>query len=349
MGIAFEPAGTLVAVDELLGGVLRVDPVSGDRTIVSGGPIGAGPPVDCASGSARESSGTIVLAACTQGIIRVDPATGDRTVVSDASTGGGPLFEVAADVAVEPSGTLVVADGATVKRVHPVTGDRTVLSNRRRGGFRDAQSVALDGAGRAIVADRGNDFHIECCRFGITVWFYGAVVGIDLATGRGEVVAGGGLLSGRRGEGASFLLLPVVKLALENSGAVALARPFDLQRVDLATGDRTLLAGENRGSGISVSSPEDVAVDSSGGWLFTQWSGRAIVKVDPATGDRTVVSGQGVGSGPLFDTPQSIVVEPEGTFLVTSRHFIISNTLYPYVLVMRIDPATGDRTIVSRY
>ena len=49
-------------------------------------------------------------------------------------------------------------------------------------------------------------------------------------------------------------------------------------------------------------------------------------------------SGQ-VGSGPDFWDPSHIAVEASGNLVVTDRNL---------QAVLRVDPATGDRTIVSR-
>ena len=73
------------------GAVFRVDPVSGDRTIVSGGDTGSGPAFGTTIGISVEADGSLVVTDFGE-VLRVDPVSGDRTIVSDSSTGSGPAF-----------------------------------------------------------------------------------------------------------------------------------------------------------------------------------------------------------------------------------------------------------------
>ena len=145
-------------------------------------------------------------------------------------------------------------------------------------------------------------------------------------------------------------------------------------RVDPVTGDRTVVSGciiipdgpcvdspppspaNLVGSGPEFVNPQAIAIEASGQWLVVDNSLDAVVRVDPATGDRTVVSGciiipdgpcvdspppspaNLVGSGPEFVNPQAIAIEASGQWLV------VDNSLD---VVVRVDPATGDRTVVS--
>ena len=53
-GIEVEATGTLVVVDSALGAVLRVDPVTGNRTVISDANTGSGPPLSFPQGIAVE-------------------------------------------------------------------------------------------------------------------------------------------------------------------------------------------------------------------------------------------------------------------------------------------------------
>ena len=77
-GIAVEADGTLVVVDSSLDAVVRVDPLSGDRTIISDDSIGGGPGFISPRGIAVETDGTLVVT--DQGlevVVRVDPGSGE--------------------------------------------------------------------------------------------------------------------------------------------------------------------------------------------------------------------------------------------------------------------------------
>ena len=127
LDIAVEASGDLVVIDAVLGAVLRVDPVTGNRTIVSDAGTGAGPSFGFAVAVAVEASGDLLVADFGfHAVLRIDPVTGDRTIVSDA----GPNLGFPHDVAVEASGDLVILDFDldAIVRVDPVTGDRVLLS-----------------------------------------------------------------------------------------------------------------------------------------------------------------------------------------------------------------------------
>jgi cysteine-rich repeat protein len=115
-----EPSGSLVVIESLgttgnLGVLLRVDPVTGARTVISDfanatrGPTGRHP-----LGVAVEPSGTILVIDNVAGmgnrgtLFRVDPASGTRTVVSDFSLPGqGPLGGVPLGVTMLPRNALL--------------------------------------------------------------------------------------------------------------------------------------------------------------------------------------------------------------------------------------------------
>jgi len=90
-GIAVEADGSLVVADFGLDAVVRVDPVSGDRTIISDDSIGSGPGFEAPFGIAVEADGSLVVVdEGLHAVVRVDPVSGDRTIISDDSIGSGP-------------------------------------------------------------------------------------------------------------------------------------------------------------------------------------------------------------------------------------------------------------------
>ena len=84
----------------------------------------------------------------------------------------------------------------------------------------------------------------------------------------------------------------------------------------------------------------------------------AVIRVDPQTGDRTLVSGRCVdppmctisigggpiGSGPVLTSPRAIAVEADGSLVVVDEGFRVTGG---FDTVIRVDPVTGDRTIVD--
>ena len=145
VGIALETTGAILVTDRSgigpFGTLMRVNPVTGQRTVLSDfsdpndGPLGAFP-----VGLAVEASGSIIVSDIRAGtglglLFRVDPSTGQRTVVSDFNDPNqGELGANATGVTAERSGTILISDGAArisglLFRVDPTTGQRIVLSD----------------------------------------------------------------------------------------------------------------------------------------------------------------------------------------------------------------------------
>jgi hypothetical protein len=150
VGVAIESTGQILVIDVgagtgVRGALFRVDPVTGERTVLSdfgvavaGEPLGVTP-----FGVAIESTGQILVTDLNAGteargaLFRVHPATGVRTVLSDFGVAvAGPLGNTPRGVAIESTGQILVIDEdvgtegrGTLFRVDPVTGLRTVLSD----------------------------------------------------------------------------------------------------------------------------------------------------------------------------------------------------------------------------
>ena len=163
-GLIREASGQLLVGNQSVAAIHRVDPVSGDRTVVSDRPRGAGPPIfGPIQQFARESGGTLLITVASTAdsagaIMRVDPTTGDRTVLSSGSTGAGPTFGTPVGIALDPGGNIFVTDPiiSTLFRVDPVTGDRTVVSGSTVGegeALFNPHGLAFDSEGRLFVAD----------------------------------------------------------------------------------------------------------------------------------------------------------------------------------------------------
>ena len=139
--------------------VFEVDPITGDRTIVSSAAVGSGQNLERPEGIAIAANGDLVVAdqgpSSVDAVVRIDPTTGNRTVVSKASVGGGPNFSDVRGVAVESTGDILVVDIGleAVLRVDPCTGDRTIVSSSAVGNGTDFDQPR----GIAIVAAAASD------------------------------------------------------------------------------------------------------------------------------------------------------------------------------------------------
>ena len=169
-GLVVARDGTIYVADSNAhdggGGVFRVDPVSGDRTMISNNDssaVGTVPDYENPSALAFDGNGDLLVAdRRTQNdfygsVIRVNPVTGERTLVSDNDA---PDQEDAVDlvspagIAVAPDDTILVsrdpfsADFVNgVERIDPSTGERSLFSSSFEQGGQDTHGpwgLAID-------------------------------------------------------------------------------------------------------------------------------------------------------------------------------------------------------------
>ena len=170
--IAVEADGNLLVADmgapDLAdGGVIRVDPVTGNQT-----PLSMGGQFFDPAGIAVAPGGDIYVVDHLAvdgngGVFRVDPRTGAQTLVSKNGPQGS-LFDLPYDVAIDQSGNLVVANrvsrsqlnnctqAGSLIRVEPNTGVQTLIS-RSGTPFESLLAfpvgVAVEADGRLLVAN----------------------------------------------------------------------------------------------------------------------------------------------------------------------------------------------------
>jgi hypothetical protein len=138
--MAFLPNGDIVVTDEgVTGGtqLLRIDPATGDRVVLSANGTGTGPTMT--GSSVGLENGVIYLMDQNGTIMSVNPVNGNRALISGPGRGGGPGFVFPVSMASDSPNSVVVLDmeqrpsgpgfglGALI-RVDLATGDRTVLS-----------------------------------------------------------------------------------------------------------------------------------------------------------------------------------------------------------------------------
>jgi sugar lactone lactonase YvrE len=253
--------------------VIRIDPVSGEQTLVSEGGLLVSPVAVAVQGTSTifvSDSG----AGPNQGaILRIDPADGAQTVVEGSFAG---LLGMARDPA---SGDLFAADAseATLFRVDADAGGKAPVSG---GGL-----LALPQA--VTVAPSGLIFVTS---FATSAW---RVVGINPA------------VPGSQTSVASDFGLPA-GIAADPSGMlwVADAQSAEIVRVDPGTGAKAALPG-----GGQLVIPFGIAV--SGSQLFvTDWGALsvppAVILKSSTTGAESVVS-----PGGLLNEPWAVAVVPE--------------------------------------
>ena len=333
VAVAIESGGDLLAAQ--FGQLLRIDRLSGNRTLVSDETRGTGAPLGSAEGLMIGPSGAVFWSdRSSEAVIRIDPATGDRAIVSGASTGSGPAFQALDGLAIEAAGTIVVCDSqqGSLLRVQIDTGARSLISGGPIGSGVAFQcpSGFVEDDGSVLVSD-------GCLR---------DIVRLDTSSGNRTMVSGSGHGSGPRFRGLRAL-------AGESPGSLLALQSGSVLRVDPHTGDRTLLTSSSHGSGPRFTGPRSIAVEPAGSALVGchlvfcaaifcapefAWE---LVRVDAVTGDRSLLSGGGIrghkrGSGPSVESSAFLVVDAAGGVLAVSAEGQI----------VRVDPSSGDRTLV---
>ncbi|MHC4849494.1 MAG: hypothetical protein ACYTEG_13705 [Planctomycetota bacterium] len=114
-----------------------------------------------------------------------------------------------------------------------------------------------------------------------------------------------------------------------------------IDRIDIATGNRTIASGDGVGSGTRIKGADGLAWDAARQRLLVT-DRSTLFAVDPQTGDRTIVSNEDVGRGPRLQDGRNLVIPPDNP-----------NVAYVLLgvgidLVLGVDLVTGDRFLVSK-
>lgn len=134
MAVAMEPGGTILAGQYRPASVIyRVDPDTGDRTVVSGGIVGTGPSLASITSLVPMSNGDII--ACTGfSILRIQAGAGDRTTIASGSVGSGAPFATVWGCIGESDGSIIYATMSKgVYKLDPTTMERTEVSTKTKG------------------------------------------------------------------------------------------------------------------------------------------------------------------------------------------------------------------------
>jgi hypothetical protein len=113
--------------------IMKVDPRTGDRTVLSDARHGIGPPLMFSFGMAIDSDGRRLWAVSHGALLEVDLATGNRRLFSGHGVGNGPDLTLGAPLVWDPHARRIVlwcAGGlwGQVAAVDGHTGERSVLS-----------------------------------------------------------------------------------------------------------------------------------------------------------------------------------------------------------------------------
>jgi hypothetical protein len=273
--------------------VLRVDPITGDRTVVTW----LDNPVGISTDIAIEANGQLIVSESFRmvprgtpdgdsDIVRVDPAAAAQSLVTVFP----PYSVLPSHVAIDPSGDLFVTDFLTpeILRVDPVTGAVTVVP---------VDSTEIPHRPLDIAIDRNGDLFVLYRHLH-------KIVRIDPATGGHSFIAEGdfGVIAiDANGDLLVSERVPPPPQTCEGGSdhGNSCRSGFDcsdgvcprtysegdsIVRVDPETGSESLISPAD---GFRL---VDIAADAHGDIFVTQQFTGSILRVDPATGARELLS-----------------------------------------------------------
>jgi sugar lactone lactonase YvrE len=366
-GLAMESTGNFLVTDTLRNAVIRVDRVSGNRTLVSGDPFGdnagSGPDMSTPDGIAIGTNGSIFASdsggsSYSQRIVGIDPTSGNRTIVFDSSNQHSVDVATIYGLATTTNGLILapwqglvngIPMGGELWGINPSSGNVTTISGTSQSSIGGPPDP---GKGTALFLD---PIGVAVDRNGVIVFsdvFIRSLFLVDQSSGNRQILPGS-----RVGDGNELYATKGITLATNGmvivtddgnsspDGTYTVNRYPMVVQINPTTGERSILsAGSNtdspRGNGSNFDRPRGIAREASGTFVVADSgsSNPKVVRVDPATGTRTILSSSSVGTGTSFVSPYGIAVESSGSFVVTDTGL---NE------IVRIDPATGNRTVLS--
>lgn len=346
VAIALDAArGQLYVVDSTLDAVFRIDPVTGDRTIVSGSGvlgngIGSGPSLLAPTAVVFDAARRLLFVPedVSDSLFAIDPVSGARTTVSDNRSAFGPIVFYWDSLGLDAARNRIIVASPSASEQYGIdlsTGVHTVVSDPSR----DVPDVSRGFTAISVAPTRGAAYLADD--------FSNAVVRMDLVTGARTSVTSSGLSAGALthpviGTGPE-LEWPTAVLYDETQGRLfvidfGFAGP--LIEVDETTGNRTLLANGAVGAGINFKETLGIAIDpASRSAYVADPTADIVVAVSLDDGSRRLIAGSPTARGSIDTAPVVVDVDPAAGELYVAD--FAENSLYS------LDVATGERRTIS--
>jgi sugar lactone lactonase YvrE len=295
--------GDLIVADIGRDAVFRIDPITGDRTVLTGMGVGSGPSLLQVRGVAIDRWGQIYVTdaeSTRRRVVRIDPLSGTRTLVSGMDRGTGPNLVAPFALAFDSEGELYLSDISTgldaIFHIDIATGDRTIVSSSAMGTgpvFGNPTTLAFDASGFLLVGDQVLDGV-----FSVDVGSGNRMIISDASRGTGPPIATP-LGMGIAADG--MIYVSTISGGLTNSSA-------SVVQVNPATGNRLTVSSSSVGSGPELTGIRGLTIDAAQNLFVVDIELDAVLRVDRVSGNRTVISDGSTGAGTTFDLPDPIAV-----------------------------------------
>lgn len=262
--------GMLYLLDEALG-VLRIDPLTGDRVLVSGVSVGEGVAFVAPRAMAIRDTEIVVADIGLDALIRVDLSTGDRQQVFAGRVDDDPIILSPKDIAFSSSQALLIADDSwrAIFSIDLVQGTVAVIAN-----FEVGEGVSLALPRALLVANNDDLLVLDGGR--------DALLNVNPFTGDREIVSNNELSVGPGFDVPVDAALAGDQVFVTDNGARAIFS------INLQTGARALISEVRQGQGLRLQAPFDVVV-SGEDYILTDKAADALVEIDGGSGDRRIL------------------------------------------------------------
>lgn len=241
----------------------KVDPITGERELVTSKTKGGGAPLRSVTHVVVDSLGRMTIADPYLGaLLRVDPNTGDRSYFSGFSSA----------IALDNDNSLITLNHLTreVFRVDGDSGSQTLISGPSRGSgplYDFEPTLAVGNDGSIWTAVYGNS--------------ESGILRIDPSTGDRQLISGLGT-----GSGPGFLFYDIINLQIADDQTLMAVNMGTLCQVELATGHRSFLTLQ----GSQINFMSGLARSPNGGFVVTDERNGNVLRVDPDNGIVTLLS-----------------------------------------------------------
>lgn len=320
--------------------LLEVDLSNGNRQVISDSSTGTGPAFADPRGVALYADNTRALVV--EGfnglvaLLEVDLGNGNRRVISDATTGTGAALVAPERIAIDNAknrALLVDRNGSGVLlSVDLSNGNRSLIAEPNASGtgprFRAPRAITLDAANKRALVVESNTVSQ-------------ALLEVDIIDGDRRIISDASI-----GSGPAFMSPHSIALDTANNRALVLDSDFILEKnnhallaVDLDSGDRSVISDESIGSGPSLFSSFDVALDSENNRALVGQGGNegVLLAVDLSNGNRRVISDANTGTGPSLSIGGGLALDA-----ANNRALVLA-----FTDVLVVDLNNGDRRVTS--